>query len=330
MDAIKVNMLTKDYRTKVKGEGLMQSVHSLFRPEYREVRAVDEITFSVAPGEMLAFIGPNGAGKSTAIKMLTGILQPTGGHMRVLGLDPAKQRRELASRIGTVFGQRSQLWLHLPPVDSFAMLGAIYGIDDATRKKRVDELAQRFELTEFLRTPVRRLSLGQRIRCEIAASLLHEPQLLFLDEPTIGLALLAQQHIRESLAEQNRERGVTVVLTSHDPSDVEEICRRAIVIDRGRIILDRPIGELKTDYFHRKTISVRYAGAVTGPMPSLPGAVICGNGTERTVTLDTRLCSAAEAIHTFSALGSVADITVTDPPMEPVISDIFRRKGELP
>ncbi len=320
-EAITADNLKKRYRAKVKGEGLGAGVKALFRPEYRQVDAVTGISFQVNRGEMVAFIGPNGAGKSTTIKMLTGIVHPTSGQMAVLGFDPVKERRALCSHIGTVFGQRSQLWLHLPPVDSFAMLGAIYDISDSERKKRVDDLAQRFSLGEFLHTPVRKLSLGQRIRCEIAASLLHEPDILFLDEPTIGLDVVVKQAIRDLILEWNREKGVTVFLTSHDPGDVEHICRRAMVIDRGSIVLDQSLAKLKATYFNRKVISVTYQAPCT--LPEFPGAQVKGGGVQYTLTVDPRVCPVDGIMKAVTAAGSVNDITVADPPMEEIISSIF-------
>jgi ABC-2 type transport system ATP-binding protein len=182
--------------------------------------------------------------------MLTGILHPTVGKLCVLGFNPVKQRRRLAMRIGTVFGQKSQLWLHLPAVDSFTLLAAIYEISDAERKRRVDELTELFELDEFLHTPVRKLSLGQRIRCEVAASLLHNPQLLFLDEPTIGLDVVVKQAVRALIRKRNQEQGTTVFLTSHDTADIEQLCHRAIVIDHGALMMDVGVGELKQKYPH--------------------------------------------------------------------------------
>jgi len=259
MYAIETDNLRKVYRVKTRDSGLKAAVRALVRPEYQNVEAVTGITFSVEPGERLAFIGPNGAGKSTTIKMLTGILHPTSGSMSVLGLDPMRERRKLSYRIGTVFGQKSQLWFHLPPSDSFELLGAIYDIDKQTLKKRVDDLAERFELGDLMKIPVRKMSLGQRMRCEVAASLLHEPDVLFLDEPTIGLDVLVKQQIRERVLEMNREKGVTVFLTSHDAGDIEKLCKRTIVIDHGKIVLDQPVKELKHRYFKRKIVAVRFA-----------------------------------------------------------------------
>ena len=248
MTAIETRNISKTYRTRTKAEGLGASFRALIKPERVEVQAVRSINMQIEQGEIVAFIGPNGAGKSTLIKMLCGILHPTSGEISVLGMSPVKERRKLAMRIGTVFGQKSQLWLHLPALDSFTLLGAIYEISDAERKRRVEELTELFGLSEFLKTPVRKLSLGQRIRCEVAASLLHDPELLFLDEPTIGLDVVVKQAIRELIRRYNSERGVTVFLTSHDPSDIENLCRRAIVIDHGQVVLDSPVEKLQDDY----------------------------------------------------------------------------------
>lgn len=323
-DAIVVEDLRKNYRTRVKAEGLKAGVKALFAPEYRDVQAVKGISFHVQRGEMLAFIGPNGAGKSTTIKMLTGILHPSGGNMQVLGYDPVKKRRELCAHIGTVFGQRSQLWMHLPPVDSFAMLGAIYGIEDNERRKRVDVLAQRFGLGEFLHTPVRKLSLGQRIRCEIAASLLYEPDILFLDEPTIGLDVLVKQAIRELILEWNREKGITVFLTSHDPGDVEHICRRAMVIDHGQVVLDQSVEQLKATYLNRKVITVKFLEPRM--LPEMDGVIVTASGAQTVLTVDTLVQPIGVVMQAVTEKGGVADITVTDPPMEEIITTIFRTR----
>lgn len=210
----------------------------LLRRSVKEVAAVDGISLTVEAGQSVAFIGPNGAGKSTTIKMLTGILKPSSGHASVLGLDPFKQRNELVRQIGAVFGQRSQLWLHLPPSDSFDLLAQIYGIPRHDYLARKAMLVERFELGRFLNTPVRKLSLGERMRAEIAASLLHRPRLLLLDEPTIGVDVIARQQLRELVCQWNREEGVTVFLTSHDTGDIESVADRVVVINHGRVVLD--------------------------------------------------------------------------------------------
>ena len=247
MQAIQAKNLEKTYRTKVKPEGLKASFQSLVKPMRKDVHAVKSINLEVEQGDIVAFIGPNGAGKSTFIKMLCGILYPTSGNVTVLGMSPHKERRKLAMRIGTVFGQRSQLWLHLPAVDSFTLLSAIYEINEKECKKRVEELSELFGLNEFLYTPVRKLSLGQRVRCEVAASLLHNPEMLFLDEPTIGLDVVVKQVIRDLIIRRNKEKGTTIFLTSHDPADIEYLCNRAVFINHGTIVLDSPVEKLRND-----------------------------------------------------------------------------------
>src|SRR3954447_19044811 len=213
--------------------GFAARLQDFVRPLTQTVTAVDRLSFSIDPGERVAFVGPNGAGKSTTLKVLAGILQPDAGDVRVLGLEPSRQRRELAFRVGTVFGQRSQLWYQLPPRDTFDLLGRVYEVPKATQRKRTDELADVFGLGPLLDTPVRQLSLGERMRCEIAASLLHRPQILFLDEPTIGLDVSAKAIIRELLHRESARNGVTLLLTSHDTADIERVCDRAIVLHRG-------------------------------------------------------------------------------------------------
>lgn len=207
----------------------------------KEMVAVQGINLTVPEGQAVAFIGPNGAGKSTTIKMLTGILKPTSGQARVLGLDPWRQRRELVREIGAVFGQRSQLWLHLPASDTFDLLAEIYGLGKNDYRKRRDMLIERFELGDFLDTPVRKLSLGQRMKAEIAASLLHKPRLLLLDEPTIGIDVVARQRLRELICQWNREEGLTVFLTSHDTGDIESVASRVVVINHGQVVLDSSV-----------------------------------------------------------------------------------------
>ncbi len=329
MEAIRVEGLNKTFRTKVKAEGLRESARALLRPTWRDIAAVRDICFTVEPGEVLAFIGPNGAGKSTTIKMLTGILHPTSGSIDVLGYNPQRDRAKLSYHIGTVFGQKSQLWFHLPPMDSFRLLASIYDLKPAQYQDRLDMLIQRFELGSFLDQPVRKLSLGQRVRCEVAASLLHRPRVIFLDEPTIGLDVVVKQSIRQLITELNREEGVTIFLTSHDAGDIEQLCRRAMVIDHGTVVLDQPVKNLKYDYLNRKVISVRYSDAMS--LPSIEVVQVAkAAGNAARLVVDTRTTNIGEVLQAISAAGAVADITISDPPMEEIIGEIFRREGGAP
>ena len=248
MQAIRVENLSKTFRVKRKEKGMRGSVKAIFHPQTEEIRAVNGLSFDVEEGEMLAFIGPNGAGKSTTIKMLTGILYPDGGRVEVLGIDPTKKRRQLAYRIGTVFGQKEQLWTHLTPYDNFRFFGAIYDLSEKDTESRTEELGGRFELGSFINAPVRNLSLGQRIRCEIVASLIHRPKVLFLDEPTIGLDPVVKENVRELIRQMNREEHTTIFLTSHDVGDIEKLCRRIIIVNDGQIVLDDSVEHLKSHY----------------------------------------------------------------------------------
>ncbi len=238
MKAIEVKDLTKAFRVRQKQKGIKGSLKSAFHPVTEEIQAVDHISFIVEEGEILAFIGPNGAGKSTTIKMLTGILYPDGGKAEIFGMDPVKKRKRLAYEIGTVFGQKEQLWTHLTPYDNFRFFGAIYDIPDPETEKRIIEFVEIFSLEEFVNVPVRNLSLGQRIRCEIVAALIHRPRLLFLDEPTIGLDPVVKENIRSLIKQMNQTYHTTVFLTSHDVGDIEKLCKRIMIINHGQIVLD--------------------------------------------------------------------------------------------
>ena len=245
MQAIKAENLSKSFRVKRKEKGMRGSIRAILHPQTEEIKAVDGVSFTVEEGEILAFIGPNGAGKSTTIKMLTGILYPDGGKVEVLGIDPVKKRKQLAYHIGTVFGQKEQLWTHLTPYDNFQFFSAIYDIPDQEARKRILELADCFELGAFINTPVRNLSLGHRIRCEIVASLIHKPRVLFLDEPTIGLDPVVKETIRSLIRQMNEEMHTTIFLTSHDVGDIEKLCKRVVIVNAGKIVLDEPMEHLR-------------------------------------------------------------------------------------
>jgi len=294
----------------------------------KEVVAVDGISLSIPAGQSVAFIGPNGAGKSTTIKMLTGILHPTSGGAQVLGFTPWIERRKLVRQIGAVFGQRSQLWYHLPPRDTFELLARIYSLDRAIYTRRRDILIERFGLGEFLETPVRKLSLGQRMRAEVAASLLHAPKVLFLDEPTIGLDVIARQELRDLILEWNRDEGLTVFLTSHDAGDVERVARRVIVINHGRVVLDDKVSALRRQYLGSKILSVKFHAAPTAI--DLPGVTTL-KSTEYALKLeiDTRITPIEQVMTEVLRAGPVADIAIEDPPLEEVIAHIYGQSAAV-
>jgi len=324
MPVIEVRGLEKTFTLKTKPEGLAASLRSLVRPLRREVRAVRGVDFEVEEGEVVAFLGPNGAGKSTTIKMLCGILEPSGGRATVLGLDPSRQRTRLAASIGAVFGQKSQLWFHLPPSDSFSLLGAIYEIPRPELARRRAELVERFSIGPYMDTPVRKLSLGERVRCEVAASLLHAPRLLFLDEPTIGLDVVAKREIRLLLEELRKRDGVTIFLTSHDIGDIEKICKRAIIIHHGQVVVDESMKELKHRALAKKRLAVKYAGPVDFASLAAPGLTILKSTADAaSLEVDTRLHRLPELIRALVDRGEVLDITVEDEPLEDLIAEVF-------
>jgi ABC-2 type transport system ATP-binding protein len=284
--------------------------------------AVHDISLAVDAGEAVAFIGPNGAGKSTTIKMLTGILRPTSGRASVLGLSPFAERAKLAHSIAAVFGQRSQLWYHLPPRDTFDMLARIYNLERAVYQRRKDMLIERFSIGSFLDTPVRKLSLGQRMRAEIAASLLHQPRVLFLDEPTIGLDVVARQELRDLLRNWNKQEGMTIFLTSHDAGDIESVAERVVVINHGRIVLDDPVESVRNRFLSRKVVSVQFHHQLE--TFSIDGAkVLRANNYSLQLEVDTSKFAIEQIIQAVLKIGPVADITIEDPPLEDVIAHIY-------
>jgi ABC-2 type transport system ATP-binding protein len=263
MLAIDVKQLRKEFKVQQSRGGLKGAIQDLFHREYKEIRAVKDISFQIPKGEICGYIGENGAGKSTTIKMLTGILVPTSGEIRVNGFVPYKDRETFVSGIGVVFGQRSQLWWDIGVIESFQLLKKVYRVSEADFKARLDELVQRLQLQDLLSSPVRKLSLGQRMRCELAASLLHNPSILFLDEPTIGLDIMVKTEIREFLKSLNRRYETTILLTTHDLQDIEALCSRVIMLDDGRIIYDGSLEELKAKWGKGKEVFLQFEQAVT-------------------------------------------------------------------
>lgn len=327
MPAISVQNLRKTFRTKRKRAGIRGSLAALWRPALRDLEAVRGISFTMDEGELLGFIGPNGAGKSTTIKILTGILHPSSGNASVLGHVPWRERQALSFHVGSVFGQRPQLWYHLPAADTFALFGKIYELEEAALRRRVSYLAEAFEIEDLLETPVRKLSLGQRMRCELAASLLHRPRLLLLDEPSIGLDVVARQRLRATVRRMNELEGVGVLLTSHDAGDIEALCRRVIIINEGEIVYSDKVSALKRRYLTLKSVDVRYSEELP-PDFNLPGVEMLKVGRfGAKMRFDTRDTPVAPVISSLAAAGSLADVTVSEPSLEEVIGAIYAGAG---
>ena len=288
-----------------------------------EVRAVRDLSFAVEAGEMVGYIGPNGAGKSTTIKMLTGILVPTGGRLRVAGLEPSRRRTELARRIGVVFGQRTTLWWDLPLRDSFELLQKIYRIPPERFRRNLEEYVELLSLGDLLDTPVRQLSLGQRMRGDIAAALLHDPEILYLDEPTIGLDVVSKGRLREFLRSLNATRGTTLLLTTHDLQDIEALCRRVIVIDHGTAVFDGDLADLHKRGGSTRTLVVDLADEA--PPIRVPGAVTRRvEGPRQWLSFPTD-ASAAPVVAAVAAAYDVADLSIHEPDIEDVIRDLYSR-----
>ncbi len=293
-----------------------------------EVPAVDDVSFTVEPGAMVGYIGPNGAGKSTTVKLLTGILVPSAGTVRVAGLDPSRRRVELARRIGVVFGQRTQLWWDLPLRDSFDLLRHVYDVPAERHRATLASLVELLDLGPFLDTPVRQLSLGQRMRGELAGALLHEPPILFLDEPTIGLDLVAKEAVRSFLARRNREAGTTVLLTTHDLVDVERLCERVLIIDHGRVIEDGTVEGIKARYGTERTLVVDLV-APAPPLAIDDATVVRVEGPRQWLRFHRDAHSAADLIARVAALAPVRDVTIEEPAIEDVVRHIYARSGKL-
>lgn len=326
MSIIAVNNLSKTFKVKLKEKGFKGSLKSILKPRYKTVKAVKNISFEVEKGEIIAFIGPNGAGKSTTIKMLTGILYPNKGEIKVLDIDPKKQRKKLAYEIGTVFGQKEQLWTHLTPYDNFKFFGAIYDIPESRVEKKIVELRELFELDDFINTPVRNLSLGQRIRCEIVASLIHEPKVLFLDEPTIGLDPVVKENIRTLIKRMNKEYKTTIFLTSHDVGDIEKLCKRVIIINNGQIVLDDSMENLKYHYLNKKIVDAKMREKIN--LDDEEGITILKDkGYNLKIEVDTQKRSVADALKLLNP-DNIVDINISNVPLEDIISNIYKNEEQ--
>ena len=325
MNVIEVKDLRKEFVSK-KRITKPNGKKSLFKREKSIKNAVDGISFSVKEGEALAFIGPNGAGKSTTIKMLTGILYPTSGDIKVLGLNPSKERVKLSYQIGSVFGQKEQLWVHLSAMENFKFFGSIYDMNKADLEKRIEELATIFEIKEFINQPVKSLSLGQRMKCEMVASLLHNPKMLFFDEPTIGLDPIAKETLRKLIKKINKELGTTIFFTSHDVGDIEEVCKRVIIINDGKIVLDDSMRNLKYHHLNKKIVEVNLKNNVK--IQEKDGIkILKAKDTLYKIEVDMNKTTMDELMGLFKA-DDLQDITISSEPLEEIIKDIYRGKDE--
>jgi len=324
---IEVRELSKHFRTFQRREGIWGGLQNLFVRDYKTLTAVDRVSFEIARGEMVGYIGPNGAGKSTSIKMLTGILVPTSGEAVVNGFVPYRQRRQYVKTIGVVFGQRTQLWWDIAVIESFKLLRRIYDVSQADFDARMEMFNAILGLKDYLYTPVRKLSLGERMRCDLAAALLHNPPLLFLDEPTIGLDVVAKHHIREFLRAINREFQTTVLLTTHDLDDIEELCRRILIIDHGRVLFDGQLRLLKQRLLRMKQIKF----ALKDPSEAAALNQFATNGVslepvdEMTFRLrfDRTQVSGADLIRQILAAVDVRDLLIEDESIEEIIKRIY-------
>jgi len=322
MPIIETRDLRKVFRSVVRRPGVGGTLRTLFSREYEDKVAVEGVTMSLEAGELVGYIGPNGAGKSTTIKMLTGILVPTSGLVRVAGVVPYEHRTKNARTIGVVFGQRSQLYWDLPLIESFELLRAIYGISEKRYRENLDHFTELLEMSAFLRTPVRQLSLGQRMRGDFAAAMLHDPRVVFLDEPTIGLDVVAKENIREFIARVNRERGTTFILTTHDLADVERLCRRIVLIDRGTLVYDGEIDSLRDRYGTHRTLVV----TLCDPTPGFAvdgGEVESQEGLLVRVRFDRRTVSAEGLIRRVADRYCVSDLSIEEPELESIIRRIY-------
>ena len=319
---IELRHIQKTFRVSRRSAGLSQAVKSLFRREYETVNALQDVSFTIRDGEMVGYIGPNGAGKSSTIKIMSGVLTPDGGECTINGRVPWKERTAHVREIGVVFGQRSQLWWDVPVIDSFELLRDIYRVPQAEYRRNLDELVELLNLAQIVKTPTRQLSLGQRMRCEIAASLLHSPKILFLDEPTIGLDAVSKLAVRSFIRELNQRRGTTVLLTTHDMQDIEALASRVILIGKGKILLDGALESLKKQFSGGKILRIEYQGET----PELPDGLCWQEKGENhgVLLLTPELLSVSEAISSLSAQVELRDVSVEETPIDEIVANLYR------
>jgi ABC-2 type transport system ATP-binding protein len=324
---IRVEELCKSFRVLQRRPGFGGALRNLFIPEQREIRAVDGVNFRLAEGEMVGYLGPNGAGKSTTIKMLTGLLVPTSGVVEVAGFLPWRDRTRYVAQIGAVFGQRTTLWWDLPVIDSFELIQPMYRVPKERFKRSLGDFIDVLEMAPFLNTPVRALSLGQRMRADLCAALLHEPRLVFLDEPTIGLDVVAKERIRQFIQHVHPERGVTVLLTTHDLTDVERLCERVMILDHGKLLYDGTLAELNRRFESDWSLVVTLDDGAAGLDFNLPGlSAPQREGSQLIYHFDHRTMASADLIQQLLPRLPVADIEVRRPAVEETVRRIYEEK----
>ena len=319
---IELKNINKTFRVAKRQSGFANAVKALFSREYEVIHALNDITFTIRDGEMVGYIGPNGAGKSTTIKIMCGILTPDSGECVINGRVPWKERIAHVREIGVVLGQRSQLWWDVPVIDSFELIRDIYKVDEKAYKRNLDELTQLLDLGELLKTPARMLSLGQRMRCELAASLLHSPRILFLDEPTIGLDAVSKIAVRQFIKQLNAEHGTTVILTTHDMQDIEALTERILLIGKGRILLDGSFDELKKRASERKTMIIKYSGNSPEMCPGM--TILEAKDGRLVIALDPSVLPVSSAISYLAAKTELVDVSVSDISAEEMVAALYR------
>ncbi len=319
---IEVKNLSKTFKVYKRNQGFGEAVKALFNRKYEMVQALDNVSFNIDEGEMVGYIGPNGAGKSTTIKIMSGILNPDEGQCIINGRTPWKDRIDHVRDIGVVFGQRSQLWWDVPVVDSFSLIKDIYKVPENQYKKNIKELTELLNIGDIIKTPTRQLSLGQRMRCEIAASLIHNPKILFLDEPTIGLDSISKISVREFIKDINKERKTTVILTTHDTQDIDALTKRIILIGKGRVLLDGQLDDLKEKFNKERTITLNYYGDLE---QVCNGLKISEKYDGRAVIeVDTNIISVSEAIGYLSSKVNIIDVQVSSTTVEDVVVGLYK------
>ena len=316
---IEVQHVCKTFKILKRKGGLKETLKTFFKRDYKYIKAVDDISFSIKKGEIVGYIGPNGAGKSTTIKMLTGILKPDSGTIVVDKLNPFNDRVKYVKNIGVVFGQKSQLWWDIPVIESFNLLRDIYKLDKDKYKKNLDELVSLLKLGDIINTPVRQLSLGQRMKCELAASLIHEPSILFLDEPTIGLDAISKISLRKFIKEINKKKKVTIILTTHDMSDIDALSNRVIVIGKGKKLYDGSLSKLKKDFSKNKKLEIIY-----NKLEKIPEDIIVLKKTKNSLLIDLNEKTSSDIISKFTNICEVKDVNIYEDNIDDIILELYK------